>query len=174
MAKKHPTSHLTPERIQAFLDEALSREERVRVQEHATFCVQCQAELEAWQFLYSELRDLPELSPAPSFRERVLAGLDTAVEGLDAAVPTPSAEKRLFGWSRRRVARAAEHVTPERLQDFVEGLLPARQMARVSTHLDACGTQRIDDWPSWDCWAPESRAARMTSRITNAACTTRR
>lgn len=145
MAKKHATTHLTPERIQAFLDEALSREERARVEEHATFCVRCQAELEAWQFLYSELRDLPELSPAPSFRDRVLAGLGTAVEGLDAAVPTPSAEKRLFGWSRRRVASAAEHVSPERFQDFVEGLLPARQMARVATHLDTCGTCRSEE-----------------------------
>ena len=138
MANKHPKTHLTAERIQAFLDEALSRDERAEVQEHATFCGRCHAELEAWQLLYSELGELPELSPAPNFRDRVLAGLDTAV-------PAASAEKRLFGWSRRRAVRAAEHLRPERLQDYVEGLLPARQMARVSTHLEACGVCRGEE-----------------------------
>ncbi len=138
MAKKHPKTHLTAERIQAFLDEALSQNESAEVQEHAAFCGRCQAELEAWQLLYSELGDLPELSPAPNFRDRVLAGLD-------AAVPVASAEKRQFGWSRRRAARAAEHLNPERLQDYIEGLLPARQMARVSTHLEACGVCRGEE-----------------------------
>ena len=138
MAQKRPKTHLTAERIQAFLDDALSRDERAEVQEHATFCGGCQAELEAWQLLYSELGELPELSPAPSFRDRVLASLDTAV-------PAASAEKRSAGWLRRRAVRAAEHLSPERLQDYVEGLLPARQVARVSAHLDACGVCRSEE-----------------------------
>ncbi len=138
MAKKHSKTHLTAERIQAFLDGALSRDERAEVQEHATFCGHCQAEVETWQLLYSELGELPELSPAPDFRARVLAGLDTAV-------PAVSSEKRLFAWLRRRAVRAAEHLDPERLQDYVEGLLPAQQMARVSAHLDACGVCRTDE-----------------------------
>ncbi len=138
MAKKHPKTHLTAERIQAFLDDALSRDERAEVQEHATFCGGCQAELEAWQLLYSELGELPELSPAEGFRGRVLAGLDTAV-------PTAAAEKRPAGWLRRRALQAAEHLNPERLQDYVEGLLPARQMARVSAHLEACGNCRSEE-----------------------------
>jgi anti-sigma factor RsiW len=41
--------------------------------------------------------------------------------------------------------RAAEHLDPERLQDYVEGLLPARQMARVSAHLEACGGCRGEE-----------------------------
>ena len=138
MAKKHSKTHLTAERIQAFLDDALSQDERAEVQEHATFCVRCQAEVETWQLLYSELGELPELSPAPGFRDRVLAGLDTAV-------PAASGEKRLFGWLRREAGRAAEHLDPERIQDYLEGLLPARQMARVSAHLNACGVCRSDE-----------------------------
>ncbi len=134
MAQKRPNTHLTAERIQAFLDDVLSRDDRAEVQEHATFCGRCQAELESWQLLYSELGGLLELSPAPSFRERVLAGLDTAVPAVAAA----RAENPLFGWLRRRAVRAAEHLAPERLQDYVEGLLPARQMARVSAHLEDC------------------------------------
>ncbi len=138
MAKNHPKTHLTAERIQAFLDDGLSLNERTEVQEHATFCGRCQAELEAWQLLYSELGGLPELSPAPNFQARVLAGLDTAA-------PAPSPEKSVFGWLRRRAAHAAEHLDPERLQDYVEGLLPARQMARVSAHLEACGDCRSEE-----------------------------
>ena len=138
MAPKRPQTHLTAERIQAFLDDALSRDERTEVQEHATFCGRCHTELETWQLLYSELGELPELSPAPNFRDRVLAGLDTAV-------PAASAEKRRYGWLRRRAVRAAEHLDPERLQDFVEGLLPAPQMARVSAHLEACGGCRGEE-----------------------------
>ena len=138
MAKKHSKTHLTAERIQAFLDDALSRDERAEVQEHATFCGRCQAEVQTWQLLYSELGELPELSPAPNFRDRVLAGLDTAV-------PVASGEKRLLGWLRRGAVRAAEHFDPERLQDYVEGLLPAQQMARVSAHLDACGVCRSNE-----------------------------
>jgi anti-sigma factor RsiW len=118
VAPKRPKTHLTAERIQAFLDDALSRDDRAEVQEHATFCGRCHAELETWQLLYSELGELPELSPAPNFRDRVLAGLDTAV-------PAASAEKRRYGWLRRRAVRAAEHLDPERLQDYVEGLRSA-------------------------------------------------
>ena len=143
MAPKRPKTHLTAERIQAFLDDALSRDERAEVQEHATFCGRCQTELETWQLLYSELAELSELSPAPNFRDRVLAGLDTAV-------PAASAEKRRYGWLRRRAVRAAEHLDPERLQDYIEGLLPAPQMARVSAHLEACGGCRGEEeqWQS--------------------------
>ncbi len=138
MAKKHRKTHLTAERIQAFLDDSLSRDERAEVQEHSTFCGRCQAELEGWQLLYSELGGLPELTPATDFRERVLAGLDTTV-------PAASASEGRFGWLRRRAARAAEHLSPDRLQDYVEGLLPAGHMARVSAHLDACGDCRSEE-----------------------------
>ena len=139
MARNHPKTHLTAERIQAFLDDDLSRNERAEVQEHATFCGRCEAEMEAWQLLYSELGGLPELSPTPNFRDRVLAGLDTAVP---AAAPV---EKRAFDWLRRRAVRAAEHLDPERLQDYIEGLLPARQMARFSAHLESCGDCRGEE-----------------------------
>lgn len=138
MAKKHSKTHLTAERIQAFLDDALSREERAEIQDHATFCGHCQADMETWQLLYSELGELPQLSPSPNFRDRVLAGLDMAV-------PATSAEKRRFAWLPRWAVRAAEHLDPERLQDYVEGLLPAPQMASVSAHLDACGVCRSDE-----------------------------
>ena len=129
--------HLTAKRIQAFLDETLSFEEMAEVQEHATFCGGCQAELDAWRLLYSELGELPELSPAPGFATRVLSALEPAVP--------EATEKPLVGWLRQWVARTGKHIGPERLQDYVESLLPARQMARVSAHLEACGTCRSEE-----------------------------
>ena len=138
MAKKHQKQHLTAERIQAFLDDSLSQDERDEVEGHSAFCGRCQAELEAWQLLYSELGGLAELSPASDFRNRVL-------DGLDEVVPAAPNEKRGFAWLRRRAVRAAEHVAPDRLQDYVEGLLPARQVASVATHLEGCGVCRTEE-----------------------------
>jgi anti-sigma factor RsiW len=130
--------HLTAERIQAFLDAALSSEESAAVREHATFCGDCQTELDSWRLLYSELSELPELSPAPGFATRVLTALDPAVLKAET-------EKPLFGRLRQWAARTAEHVEPERLQDYVEGLLPSRQMARVSAHVKACEACRSEE-----------------------------
>ena len=138
MARQHSNMHLTAERIQAFLDAALSSEESAAVRDHATFCGDCRTELDSWRLLYSELSELPELSPAPGFATRVLTALEPAV--LKAETEEP-----LFGWLRQWVARTAEHVEPERLQDYVEGLLPSRQMARVSAHVKACEACRSEE-----------------------------
>ena len=121
MAPKRPQTHLTAERIQAFLDDALSRDERAEVQEHATFCGRCHTELETWQLLYSELGELPELSPAPNFRDRVLARprhsrsgrirreatvrVVTTPGGAGSGAPRPGAPP---GLRRRSFARAAD------------------------------------------------------------------
>ncbi len=148
MAKKNASMHLTAERIQAFLDGALPKEERVHVEEHATFCASCQSELDAWQLLYSELSELPELAPSEGFAGRVLAELETAapvrgpVGDLAAAPEVPKA--RAWGWLRRRTAKVAEHLSPERLQDYIDGVLAQPHMARVETHLDGCGACRAE------------------------------
>ncbi len=140
MAKKDVDMHLTAERIQAFLDSALPEVERVQVEEHATFCARCQAELDTWQLLYSELSELPELEPSEGFARRVLTELDVSpVPKLDVSTGPKASQARKFGWLRRRTARLAEHLSPERLQDYVEGILPRPQMTRVEAHLDGCG-----------------------------------
>jgi len=140
VARKDANMHLTAKRIQAFLDGALSQDERADVEEHAVFCANCQAELDTWQLLYSELSELPELAPSEGFALRVLAELDVSPvpEQIAAAVPETS-KTGAFGWLRRRTARVAEHLSPERLQDYIEGVLPEPHMARIETHLDGCG-----------------------------------
>jgi anti-sigma factor RsiW len=135
--------HLTAERIQAFLDGALPQRERADVEEHATFCSSCQAELDAWQLLYSELSELPELAPSEGFALRVLAELDVASVPKRVVSPVPEvSEGGAWGWLRRHTAGVAGHLSPERLQDYIEGVLPEPHMARVETHLEGCGACR--------------------------------
>ncbi len=109
--------HLTPERIQAYLDGRLLDEEIADLRQHATFCDSCQAELEAWQLLYSELSDLRELAPSAELRRNVMEELRTGLQ---------------------------EHLVAPRIQDFVEGLLTAPEAASVRAHLDACGACRTE------------------------------
>ena len=143
MAKKDANMHLTAERIQAFLDGALAKEESAQVEEHATFCGSCQAELDTWRLLYSELSALPELAPSEGFATRVLAELE--VPGPAAVLVPATAEHGVFGWLHSRLAKPVRHVGPERLQDYIEGFLPRPQMARVEAHLGECGACRAEE-----------------------------
>ena len=148
MSKKDAAMHLTAERIQAFLDGALPTEERVFVEDHAAFCGSCQAELDTWRLLYSELSELPELAPSEGFTSRVLAELEVTVPAPDLVTVPEAAKAGAFRWLRRRTAGVAEHLGPERLQDYIEGLLPQPQMARIEAHLDGCGACR-NEATSW-------------------------
>ena len=142
MEMKEGSMHLTAERIQAFLDGALPQGERVGVEEHAASCGACHEELDTWQLLYSELSDLPELAPSDGFASRVLANVEVAVPDQVALPVAP--DTSAVEWLRRGTARVAGHLSPERLQDYVDGLLPQPQMASIITHLEGCGACRTE------------------------------
>ncbi len=129
--------HLTAERIQALLDGHLSDGEFAEAQEHVVFCSRCHADLEAWQLLYAELGDLAEIGPSSDFAARVL-------EQLPAQTEAASWRQKVWSWLSVRGRNAAEHLSPERLQDYIEGLLPARQVARIEAHLSGCTVCRSD------------------------------
>ena len=137
--------HLNAERIQAFLDGALGTEERVELERHAASCAGCQADLDGWRLLYSQLGGLPELRPSQGFARRVLAGIESsaALQPEGSLEPEP-AKTRGFGWFGLRGAPRPRHMGPERLQDYVEGVLTARQTARVEAHLDSCRACRTE------------------------------
>lgn len=137
MADDLNNQHLSAEGIQALLEGELPGGEAVALEEHASSCARCQAELEAWRLLFAELAEMPRMTPAAGFRDRVMENVE-----IPARVPLL---ERLKGWLRGRGAAAAgalDHVAPERLQDYVEGVLPAGRMARVRSHLEACGRCR--------------------------------
>lgn len=137
MAKEFERGHLTPERIQEFLDDRLLPEEAGRVQEHLSVCVSCQAEVEVWDALFSDLGGLLEVAPSQGFADAVMARTSVrapAKERLKVFLPG-------FGSSK---ATAESHVSAEGLQEFLEGALPGRQAARVAAHLSDCGSCRRD------------------------------
>ena len=123
--------HVSAERLQAFLEGILPGREESRVEEHVAVCARCSEELDTWRVLFDDLADLPSHDPHGAFGDRVMAAVR-----IPERVP-------LAARIRERLASLlpalpSEHLAPHRLQDFVEGLLPGRQMARVEAHLGEC------------------------------------
>ncbi len=129
--------HLTAQQIQALLDGQLSDGEFADAQEHVVFCARCHADLEAWQLLYAELGGLAEIGPSSDFAARVLEHLPPQEEAV-------SWRQRVRSWIAVRGRGAMEHLSPVRLQDYIEGLVPARQVARIEAHLSGCTACRSD------------------------------
>ena len=135
--------HLSVEVLQAFLEGDLTRREGASVEEHLGSCARCSSELEVWRSLFSELTSLTSLRPHEGFRDRVMA--DVRIPG-----PIPLAAR-----VRKRIAvlvpgRADGHISADRLQGMLEGLLPTRQVARMQAHLSSCGqcARQADSWRS--------------------------
>ena len=140
MAFDGDLGHLTPERIQEFLDQQLTPQEEVVVREHLAACTQCQSEIQAWGLLFSDLASLPELDPGPAFLHEVLE---------QAPVREPLGD-RARGWLAARKARRHEevHIPVGSIQDYLENLLPAQPTARLEAHLascDSCGNE-VQEW----------------------------
>jgi len=132
--------HLTPERIQEFLDRQLTPQEEAVVREHLGACTQCQSETQAWGLLFSDLASLPELDPGPAFLHEVLQ---------QAPVREPLGD-RARGWLATRKARRNEeaHIPAGSIQDYLEKLLPAQPTARLEAHLASCVScsEEVQEW----------------------------
>jgi len=137
---KHIREHLSAEVVQALLEGELSVSERARVEEHLAACARCAAEVDGWRTFFEGLQDLPTLAPREGFTERVL-------DGIDVTAPQPLAA-RVRARLLALVGTRDGHPEDGRLQDLTEGVLPARQAARVRSHLDACPTctSQADSW----------------------------
>lgn len=138
MSKRIHNQHPSAEEFQALLEGELPAGERSRVEEHLAQCARCAEELEGWQALFRELAELPTLAPPAVFADRVLAGVKRPEPRSLAA-----RARVLLG-----LPDSAAHPAGDCLQDLVEGLLPARQAARVRTHLESC-TACAADADAW-------------------------
>jgi anti-sigma factor RsiW len=121
--------HLSAEQFQAFLGAELAASERAEAEGHLASCARCAAEMDGWRLLFEGLEDLPTLAPGAGFADRVMSGVSVS--------PPQSLAARV----RARLAAlgpAGGHPDHGRLQDFIDGALPARLAARVRTHLDEC------------------------------------
>ena len=129
MRNEHIHQHLSAEEVQALLEGELPARERARAEEHLDSCARCSEELDAWRLLFSELGELPALGPRSGFSERVLAEVE-----IPEKVPLAARIRARLG----ALLPAEAHPEGGKIQDFVDGLLPARQAARVGAHLEAC------------------------------------
>jgi hypothetical protein len=121
--------HLSAEQLQAFLGGELAAGDHARAEEHLAACARCAAEMDGWRLLFEGLEDLPTLAPEVGFADRVMEGVAVAgplslVARVRARLPS--------------LTGVAGHPDQGRLQDFVEGVLSVRQVARVRTHLEGC------------------------------------
>ena len=134
-----------PGRIQEYLDGVLSAEDERAFEAYMSTSPVLREQVASWRALMGRLDGLPRLVPSPQFREGVLSQLPPApaLERLRAAF-RGGAEAS----SSRPGPTASVHPRSERLQDFVEGVLPSATAARVRVHLQGCDPCRteVEEW----------------------------
>lgn len=123
--------HLTTESIQDFLEGSFGPRRTRRIEAHLAACEPCSLEVDTWAVVFRDLGGLRSFAPRTGFAEKVMAQVDM----------THSAP--LAARVRSRLARLvrgndAAHPASDALQDFIDGDLPARAMARVRAHLGSC------------------------------------
>jgi anti-sigma factor RsiW len=128
---KQFNEHLSAERLQALLEGDLPPREQRLVEEHVAACARCSAELDGWSVLFEDLSELEPYGPRAGFGDRVMSAVHIP-ERLSLAARARAALGSVLASGR------PAHVGTERLQDFVDGLLPARQVARVEAHVGEC------------------------------------
>jgi anti-sigma factor ChrR (cupin superfamily) len=127
-------THLSAERIQAFLDGALPSRERRRAEEHLASCGRCASEAARWRAVFEELDELPRLVPHEGFQSRVMAEVEIPE-------PAPLVTRALtLVTSLVPALPGFAHPPDEDLQDLAEGALPDRVAARVRRHVDGCAS----------------------------------
>jgi len=127
-------THPSAERMQAFLEGDLPHGERGPLEEHLAGCARCSTELEAWRALFADLSGLTAPTPRSGFADRVMAHVE---------VPAPER-----GWLGALLPRRSTHLSSELLQDIADGLVPARSVARLRTHVDTCAacSRELQTW----------------------------
>jgi anti-sigma factor RsiW len=107
MEMQHPAA----ERLEAFVEGALERADRVVVESHLVGCPRCQAEVEEWRALFAALSGLPQFDPSLGFADRVMAGVRVrAASGWQSA--WEASWRDAWQQSAARAGALADRVTP--------------------------------------------------------------
>ena len=135
------TAHATTGVLQDFADGSLPLREAVGVKRHLDQCSACTTEAVAWTGVMNRLQELDSFEPRAGFADRVMKQVELPVT-VPIAARIRSRVSSLFG------APAPEHVPGGLLQDFVEGTLPGRAVARIQEHVEGCGrcASEVDAW----------------------------
>jgi anti-sigma factor RsiW len=118
-------------RLLDFLDDQLAARRARKVEAHLRACPSCTAEADEWIAVLRRLDGLDRFRPSEGFGEHVMAHVDVR-ERAPLAARLRARLGVVVG------APAPEHVPAGILQDFVEGTLPSRAVARVEAHIGAC------------------------------------
>lgn len=129
--KSNRHEHVSPERLQAFLDGELPTEEGVRVEDHLAGCARCSAEFDSWRVLFEDLGALPSHRPDKGFRDGVMANVRTPAS-------VPLAARVRAAAVEAGAETIAGHLDEGLLRDFLDGELSSRRLAAVDAHLAAC------------------------------------
>jgi len=132
--------HLSAERLQAFLESDLPVRDVDSIEEHLAGCARCSAELDAWRILFEDLGELSSHRPIEGFSDRVMSAVSMPE-------PLPLAA-RLRGRVASNAPVGSSHVSPEVIQDFLDGSLAARRAEKIEEHLIGCEpcTTEADAW----------------------------
>ena len=133
--------HIEGAILQDFLDGVVGQRQRVGVESHLAECATCSAEADSWFALLRRLEDLEHFGPREGFADRVIAEVRMP-ETLGIAARVRASLGALLATSPR------QHVEAGRLQDFLEGILPAHHMARVRAHVGGCAkcSAEVEGW----------------------------
>lgn len=140
MSSQH-ADHLSPERLQAFLEGELSRRERASAEKHLESCARCSAELDGWRVLFEDLDGLRSHRPLHGFAERVMSEVELPQ-------PQPLAARVRDRVQAGLSADAEGHLDQETIQDLLEGAFGPRRTKRIEAHLAACAScsLEVDTW----------------------------
>ena len=127
------SEHVEDGVLQEFLDGTLAARQATRVEEHLEHCSTCAGEAEGWLAVLGQLEGLERFAPHAHFADQVMARVEIR-ERVPLGTRMRESVERLLG------GPSPEHVPSGILQDFVDGMLPARAVARVEAHVGACAT----------------------------------
>lgn len=92
-------NHPEPERLQAFVEDALDVGTAAAVDAHVASCARCQGEVEELRSLFAMLSELAYHAPAAGFADRVMTGVHV--------------RRPWFAWAEEWVREWAERLTPK-------------------------------------------------------------
>jgi anti-sigma factor RsiW len=123
--------HVAPGLLLDFLDGELATRRARKVEAHLRACPACTAEADDWLAVMQRLNDLDRFRPSADFPDRVM-------EHVDVRERLPLAARLRTRLAAVAGGPAPEHVPGGILQDFVDGTLPSRAVARVEAHVGSC------------------------------------
>ncbi len=158
LSRNSGRGHLSTERLQDFVDDALPSGGRREVQAHLATCSTCRTAMHEWESLAARLSELPRLAPSRGFADQVMARVQVPERATAPARPgflevvgglVPSTTR---GWALTGLAAAVPAAAMALLAAYVltHPVLGAGELASYTwwkaTDLFSAGVAYLADW----------------------------